>query len=52
MTKSLKVELKNYNINIEPGSTVLIEQNGPHSYTYAIQGDIEIDTTIGKTTLQ
>lgn len=52
VTKPLKVELKNYNINIDPGSTVLVEQNGPHSYTYAIQWDVEIDTTIWATSLR
>lgn len=52
VTKPLKVELKNYNININPGSTVLVEQNGPHSYTYAIQWDVEIDTTIWTTSLR
>ena len=51
ITKTLQIELKNYTVVAPIGSTILVEQNWPYSYTYVLAGSVEIDTPIGKKTI-
>jgi len=47
ITKPLQIELKNYNVTAPAGSIILIEQNGPYSNVYVLQGVATIETSVG-----
>lgn len=51
ITKPLQIELKNYTVLAPMWSIFIVEQNGPYSYTYALAGSVDIDTPIGKKTI-
>lgn len=47
ITTPLKVEMKNYTINVPVWSILLIEQNWPYSNTYVLWGKVTVETQIG-----